>query len=93
MNVRRVARAPAEASTLGGTYYSDELDATYTVTPREGDVGVRIGEAPEVVYPRTGPESFSRPGTGIRFTRGKNGRVDGLLVFAGRVRNLRFVKK
>ena len=27
----------AEASTLGGTYYSDELDATYMVTLRDGD--------------------------------------------------------
>ncbi|MEO8449068.1 MAG: serine hydrolase domain-containing protein [Gemmatimonadota bacterium] len=82
-----------EAAALAGPYYSDELDATYFVTPRDTAVAVRIGALPEVVYPRTGRDSFARPGSGIRFTRGKTGRIDGLLIFAGRVRNLHFVKR
>jgi CubicO group peptidase (beta-lactamase class C family) len=83
----------AETVAIEGAYYSEELDATYTVHVRNGELVVRVGDQPERTFPRTGPWSFGRGGTAVRFTQAKNGKINGLLLFAGRVRNLRFVKR
>ena len=38
-------------------------------------------------------DAFETEGDIVRFTRDGSGRVDGFLVYAGRVRHLRFVRK
>jgi len=91
-----VGRQPtaAELAVFAGSYYSDELDAVYAVSVRDSTLVAKVRDVPEMVLTQTGPESFSRSGMGaFRFTRGKNGKVDGFLMFAGRVRNLRFAKR
>ena len=78
---------------LAGNYYSDELDVTYRVTPADSTLAVQIGENDPETTARTGPDSFALPGgSTLRFTRTK-GRIDGFLLFAGRVKNLRFARR
>ena len=82
-----------ELVTFAGNYRSDELDVTYRVTAADSTLAVQIGENDPETTTRTGPDSFALPGgSTLRFTRTK-GRIDGFLLFAGRVKNLRFARR
>jgi CubicO group peptidase (beta-lactamase class C family) len=83
----------AELTELAGTYYGPELDATYLVAVRNDRLGITVGGEPEVLVDRTGPLSFGSASRSVRFTRAKTGKIDGMLLFAGRVRNLRFTRR
>jgi hypothetical protein len=85
--------AEGEARGYAGSYYSDELEARYTVTARNGGLALRMGDEPESEYPRFGADVFAAGQTVLRFTRTRAGTIDGLVVSAGRVKNLRFVRK
>lgn len=91
-----VAVLPSRPEELAGfvaDYRSDELDVTYRVSSASTDLMVQIGEHEPVTATRTGPDSFVVPGgAAVRFTRTK-GRIDGFLLFAGRVKNLRFARQ
>jgi hypothetical protein len=85
---------PAELAGFAGSYYSDELDTIYSITARDTLLAVKFRDEPERSVTRTGPQSFANPGVGaIRFTRARDGKVDGFLLFGGLVRNLRFTKQ
>jgi CubicO group peptidase (beta-lactamase class C family) len=78
---------------FAGTYYSEEIDATYTVTLQSDKLVLRrrnVDDAPlQVLF----ADTFSSTGSGtLRFTRDKQSRISGFLVNTGRVRNLRFHK-
>jgi CubicO group peptidase (beta-lactamase class C family) len=83
----------AELAELAGTYYGSELDATYVVVPRNDRLAITVGGEPETLVDRTGPLSFGSANRSLRFTRAKTGKIDGFLLFAGRVRNLRFTRR
>jgi CubicO group peptidase (beta-lactamase class C family) len=85
--------SPAELAEVAGSYYGAELDATYVVAVRNDRLGITVGGEPEVLLDRTGPLSFGSANRSVRFTRGKTGKIDGYLLFAGRVRNLRFTRR
>ena len=79
--------------TFAGSYYSNELDVTYRVGATDSTLSVQIGEHDPAISTRTGPDSFAIPGGAtLRFTRAK-GCIDGFLLFAGRVKNLRFARR
>lgn len=90
---RRAPAQPtrADLARYAGTYHSEELGATYTVTATDSTLVLRT---------RWGMESVARPlhgdtffGTAtIAFTRGRSG-IDGFLMSSGRVRNVRFVRR
>ncbi len=76
-----------------GSYYSEELDVTYTVTVKNGKLLVRLRPAPEVQMEPTYADAFRvRAVTFIKFTRDAMGKVDGFDIFTGRIRRLRFVR-
>lgn len=82
---------PATLAAYAGAYRSPELDARFTFVVRDGalllDQGWR-GTAPLSPLYRDG---FRMPGGEVvRFTRDGRGRLTGLVVWAGRVRHLRF---
>ncbi|HEY7498497.1 MAG TPA: serine hydrolase domain-containing protein [Vicinamibacterales bacterium] len=83
--------SPAE---LSGVYVSDEIQATFTIAAKGGQLLVQRDEDAEPIatQPAAGGQFRVRNMT-IRFTRGPNGRVDALLVDAGRVRDIRFDRK
>lgn len=89
--VRQTAPAPSGAAldAYAGTYYSEELGATYTVTVADSALSLetRMGDA-VTVRPAYGDVFDGR--YLLRFTRGRGNRVDGFLMSTGRVRNVRF---
>ncbi len=77
-----------------GNYYSEELDATYTVN-LEGDKLVFFGKGspnrPLQAAFRDGFVTFS--GAQLEFNRDAQGKIAGFAVNAGRIRNVRFVRQ
>ena len=97
----------SELRDFAGTYYGAELDATFAILLRKTDKSTsqlmlqRDGE-PELQVLRPGSTpSGSTAGAGefqagalrIRFDRDASGSVTGLLVDAGRVRGIKFVRQ
>jgi CubicO group peptidase (beta-lactamase class C family) len=87
------ALAPGRLAEYVGTYYSDELDATYTVLVQENRLVLRrVSPAASPLTPAA-VDAFTLGAQTVRFLRGAGGRVEGLAVDAGRVRDIRFVKR
>ena len=85
--------SPTDLSPYVGTYFSEELDATYTLAVEEGRLVSRTGRQnhPAPLEP-VSVDAFRKPdGTLLRFSRsGKE--VDGFAIDAGRARNLGFTR-
>lgn len=82
--------SPEYLALLAGTYYSEELDATYRFTVEEsGLVMHRVKMAPLVLGTRF-RDGFSGDRYSIMFSRNFVGAVDGFRISTGRVRGLRF---
>lgn len=93
MLTRRELALPSRAAfdRLAGSYYSEELGATYNVTATDSTLvfKTRWAEAQELrpAYGETFVGEFL-----ITFTRDRNATVNGMLMSSGRVRNVRFVR-
>ena len=89
----RSAATVASGSDFTGTYYSDEADATFTITAREGVLLLQRESDPEAaeLQPASGG-GFRFRGMTVRFER-DGSKVVALTVDAGRVRDVRFVKR
>ena len=78
----------ASYAAYAGTYHSDEIDSTFTLTVSEGRLMLqRDTDAEPAMMQPTAPGSFRARGLTMRFDRGA------LLVDAGRVLNIRFVRR
>jgi hypothetical protein len=79
---------------FAGDYYSGELECTYRVRVDGSGLRLRRGERRQdfALLPGT-TDVFSIPGSTIRFRRGPDGAVAGLVVDAGRTRGLVFDKR
>ena len=89
---RRVPAPKTNAQTLAGfagDYVSDELDVTWRIEPRGGNLVIRRGAVPDVTLQPVFAETFSSPLGVVRFVRA-NGRVTGLVIGAGRVTGFSF---
>ena len=74
-----------------GVYTSSELDATFTVTTRNGRLLLKRDEDAEPQPLQPGADGQYRLRTLIiRFVRDSEGKIEALLVDAGRVRDVRF---
>ena len=79
----------AELDGYAGSYHSEELGATWTVSATDSTL---------VLKTRGGVDRSVRPAYGdafvgdflVTFTRGRNRKVDGMLMSSGRVRRVRF---
>lgn len=79
---------------FAGSYYSEELDHTYNLDVEDG----KLFYGGEVNTPRQPLEPTIRDAFGLgvmqfEFTRDANGKVNGFVLHAGRIRNVAFVKK
>lgn len=84
---------PAQLQTYTGTYYSEELGATWAVTATDSTLVFRTRWGlpnGAVVRPAYG-DTFAGDVL-VTFTRGRGNRIDGALMSTGRVRNVRFTK-
>ena len=83
-----------QLSEYAGRYYSDEVDATFIVDTKDGRLAARRdnGEDAVTLEPIDGG-SFRFRGMTVRFERAPQGSATALLVDAGRVRDIRFVRQ
>lgn len=84
---------PARLAEYVGEYHSPELGTTYFVVVREGALVAEHRRHPPASLIMVGEDTFAgdRWGMGsLRFTRGADGRIDGLLLSGSRARNVRF---
>ena len=89
---RRLPAPKTDARTLAefaGDYVSDELDVTWRIEPRGGNLVIRLSGVPDVTLQPAFADVFSSPVGVVRFVR-SNGRVTGLVVGAGRVTGFSF---
>ncbi len=79
---------------FAGTYYSEEIDATYTISLQGDKLILRRKNVDDAPLQLLFADTFSSVGSGtLSFTRDKQNHISGFLVNTGRVRNLRFNKK
>ena len=93
-SVKTASYTPQQLQEFTGTFYSSEIDATYTLALKGDQLVLRRknvdGETPLVTQFADG---FSAVGTGsIQFTRNARNQVSGFLLSTGRVRKLLFDK-
>jgi hypothetical protein len=92
------AMPPADTSKLGeyeGAYYSEEIDSTYRVSLKDGNLVVTRKKAGPVHLTPRFRDAFGSLGIlGVfRFTRDTQNRVNGFRLSSGRIRNFIFVKQ
>jgi CubicO group peptidase (beta-lactamase class C family) len=88
-----------ELAAYAGTYWSEELAVSWeiAVDAAAGTLIVRRRKLDDETYVPLQEEVFGRGstkyGTIVKFTRGEDGAVSGFSLTAGRIRNLRFVRR
>lgn len=92
--VKPASYTPLQLKEFTGTFYSGEIEATYSIDLKDDKLVLRRknvdGETPLVLQ---FADAFAAAGTGtLRFTRDGKHRVSGFLLSTNRVRNLRFDK-
>ncbi len=89
--------APLTAAALAeyaGVYYSEELDARYTVIVKDNKLVVRRRKFEDATLTPKSPDEFAVADAGsIKFTRNSEKRVAGFEINAGRIRHLRFSRE
>jgi CubicO group peptidase (beta-lactamase class C family) len=84
----------AQPAEYVGRYYSDEVDATFAVAEKAGGLVLRRdSDRDSAPLEPAGPDRFRFRGMMIRFERAADRKVEALLVDAGRVRDIRFVRQ
>ena len=85
---------PAELAVYAGDYYSNEVDATYHVAVEDGALVLSARHITAQRLVSTAPDLF-RTGNGLtlRFERSGTERPTAFTIEAGRVRNIRFVRR
>jgi hypothetical protein len=79
---------------LAGEFYSAELDATYRIVAASDAVTLEVGGNEPVVLSLTGPDRLRTPaGQELTPVRDGAGRVTGLTLGAGRVRDISFTRR
>jgi len=91
--MKSFAPTAEDLSAYAGVYDSEEIDTTYTLYVERGALNVRFRPAMRYSLEPVYEDAFESNGNILRFTRGPDGSVTGFLVYAGRVRHLRFVKR
>ncbi len=83
-------------SGYSGRYWSAELEVYYTVAVKDGKLTIRHRPEPARILDPSYENAFIVRGASgsllVRFTRNSSGAVDGMSVYAGRVRHLKFSK-
>ena len=86
--------ANADFASLAGDYYSEEVDATYHVTWRDGRLSYAGHHVPMQVLVPIGPDTFRGGGQTVRFERSAPGAAaTGFTIGGGRATGFRFQRR
>lgn len=83
----------AELRAFEGTFYSDELDVVYRIRLERDSLVLTVGNDLDGALRPDDPGAFRRGSVIVRFRRDATGGVAGFGLEAGRVKNLRFVRR
>jgi hypothetical protein len=92
VRIEEVHLSDAELAAFGGTYTSKELDATYKLWVEKGSLMARSNWNPSLKLTPIVRDEFESPLGTMAFHRDANGRISGLSLFQGRVRDVAFEK-
>jgi hypothetical protein len=79
----------ADLAAFAGTYFSPELETTYSFRVDKGKLSLLRRREPPAELTPSSPDVFRARGLQFSFTRDK-GKPNGFTVDAGRTKNLRF---
>lgn len=86
--------SPAELAAYTGDYYSDEVDATYHIAAENGMLVLSARHVPTQKLSSTARDVFrAENGVTLHFVRVDADKPSAFTIEAGRVRNIRFVKR
>jgi CubicO group peptidase (beta-lactamase class C family) len=95
--VQLVKPTSAQLSEYPGDYRSDEVQVTYKIVLEGGKLFVRheneFKDVPKSPLEPTTSDAFFVQGINLQFTRDAGNRISSFTLNAGRVKNIRFVKK
>jgi CubicO group peptidase (beta-lactamase class C family) len=90
--VQDASPAARDLEAYTGIYWSEEVGAEYRLEAKDGALVLHRRRSEPIILAPTYADAFSADGVLYRFTRAR-GRVSEMLVDAGRIRNLRFVRR
>ncbi len=91
--MRAPTMTPGQLAEYAGTYFSDELEVAYRLFVKDGELLLQIrSRSPTPVTIVRNDMAAARVGR-VAFERDDEGRITGFTLNAGRVRNLRFVRR
>lgn len=91
--VEAAAYTSEQLAQFAGSYYSDEIDATFTVVLQDGKLILRRKNVDDAPLQLLFADTFLSVGSGtLSFIRNNQNHISGFLVSTGRVRRLRFSK-
>ena len=82
--------AASQLARYAGDYYSEELETVYHLLVEDGKLLLRHRWLGSIRLRPVFKDYFAADGFNVEFTKGENGRVDGLEVSSGRTRGVRF---
>lgn len=82
--------APADLAALAGEYFGEEVGATYRIAVEDGRLVAYAPRQERRVLVPSGPDTFRAGQITLQFERGA---TPSFTIAAGRVRNIRFVKR
>jgi len=92
--VEPASYTPEQLAQFAGTYFSEEIDATYTVSLAGDKLVLRRKNVDDAPLQLLFADTFLSVGSGtLNFKRDPQNHVTGFVVNTGRVRNLRFTKQ
>ena len=91
------ALTPAQLAEYVGDYYSDELQTLYRIALEDGKLFLRLAdkdtESSKKPLQPSLRDAFSVRGLSLNFVRDGRGKISHLTVNAGRVKNIRFLRR
>jgi len=81
----------SQLQTYIGNYYSDELDITYALDVESNNLVLKLRETSSILTAYS-TDNFGWGRRRLEFKRGKDKRIIGFILQAGRVKNLKFQK-
>ena len=91
--VELVKPRPEQLEEYQGEYFSKELQVTFRLALLEGKLYLIRKNAPRTLLQPAPKDIFSAPGLSLRFVRDEEDKISSFTLNAGRIRNLRFIKK
>jgi hypothetical protein len=92
--VPAVSPTPKELAAYAGTYWSDELDTRVEIRVRDTVLVIKQRPASEATLRPTFRDGFAAPEIGsVVFFRDSKGKIFAFGIWAGRVRNVRFMRE